>query len=82
LHGSSYLKLPAVLRWFSGNIGFHHIHHLAPRIPNYRLAECRHALPEICSAATTLTFRQALLAPTYTLWDEEGRRMVKFPAER
>jgi omega-6 fatty acid desaturase (delta-12 desaturase) len=81
LHGSSYLKLPPVLRWFSGNIGFHHVHHLSPRIPNYRLAECHHDLAEICDAATTLTFRQALLAPAYTLWDEEGCRMVMFPAE-
>ena len=78
LEGSSYLKLPRVLQWFTGNIGFHHIHHLSARIPNYRLQECHERRPEL-STVTVLTFGEALLAPTYALWDEEARRMVPFP---
>ena len=78
LEGSSYLKLPRVLQWFTGNIGFPHIHHLAARMPNYRLQECHEARPEL-SAVTTLTLWQALLAPCYALWDEERGRMVHFP---
>ena len=79
LHGSSYLKLPRVLQWFTGNIGYHHVHHLAARMPNYRLQECHEARPEL-GAVTTLTLWEALLAPCYALWDEEGGRMVRFPA--
>jgi len=45
LEGSSYYKLPKVLQWFTGNIGFHHIHHLSPRIPNYHLAKCHRSEP-------------------------------------
>jgi omega-6 fatty acid desaturase (delta-12 desaturase) len=79
LEGSSYLKLPKVLQWFTGNIGFHHVHHLCARVPNYRLQEC-HAARREFQGVTTLTLRQALSAPCYALWDEEHRRMVRFPA--
>ena len=78
VEGSSYLKLPRLLQWFTGNIGFHHIHHLAARIPNYRLQECHNARPEL-ERVTTLTLLQALRAPSYQLWDEEQKRMVRFP---
>jgi len=77
LFGSSHLKLPRVLQWFSGNIGFHHIHHMMPRVPNYRLEDCHRACASIASAPC-LTFRQALRAPSYALWDEEATRMVRF----
>jgi len=77
LEGSSYLKLPRVLQWFTGNIGFHHIHHLSARMPNYRLQECHEARPEL-GTVTTLTLWEALLAPCYALWDEEKGRMVRF----
>ncbi|HET6804198.1 MAG TPA: fatty acid desaturase [Frateuria sp.] len=81
LEGSSYLKLSAVLQWFTGNIGFHHIHHLSSRVPNYRLQECHEAaIPS--GAVTTLTLRDALTAPCYALWDEQLRRMVRFPRRR
>ena len=79
LEGSSYLKLPRVLQWFTGNIGFHHVHHLSARVPNYRLQECHEARPEL-HAVTTLSVWQALRAPFYALWDEDLRRMVRFPA--
>ncbi len=78
LRGSSYLRLPKVLQWLTGNIGFHHIHHLDPRIPNYRLEDCHMA----CPAARTipvLTLRDGLSASRYALWDEENARMVRFP---
>jgi omega-6 fatty acid desaturase (delta-12 desaturase) len=78
LFGSSYLKLPRTLQWFSGNIGFHHIHHLMPRVPNYRLEDCHRACAALVSATPTLTLAQALRAPAYTLWDEEKARMVRF----
>jgi omega-6 fatty acid desaturase (delta-12 desaturase) len=79
LAGSSYLKLPRVLQWFTGNIGFHHVHHLVARVPNYRLQECHEARPDLLGAVTTLTLWEALLAPCYALWDEERERMVPFP---
>lgn len=78
VHGSSYLALPAVLQWFTGNIGFHHLHHLAPRIPNYRLPECARDLPDLSGEATRLSFGQALRAHGYALWDEQRGRMVRF----
>lgn len=78
LRGSSYLRLPGVLRWLTGNIGFHHLHHLNPRIPNYRLRECQERV-SILHAAPTLTLSQALSAWWYCLYDEAGERMVPFP---
>ena len=59
LQGSSFYKLPAVLRWFSGNIGFHHIHHLSPQIPNYHLQRCHNAEP-LFGSAPTLTLGASL----------------------
>ena len=79
LHGTSYLKLPRLLQWFSGNIGLHHVHHLRPGIPNYRLQECHDGCPDVTGIATVLTFRDAIRAPSFALWDEKLRRMVAFP---
>jgi omega-6 fatty acid desaturase (delta-12 desaturase) len=81
LHGSSYLKLPRMLQWFTGNIGFHHVHHLLPRVPNYRLQACHEALPATAGGVTTLTLRDAFAAPRFALWDEECGRMVRFPRQ-
>jgi omega-6 fatty acid desaturase (delta-12 desaturase) len=78
LQGSSHLKLPRILQWFSGNIGFHHIHHLMPRVPNYRLEACHRACADVVAAAPSLTLLQALRATAYTLWDEEKACMVRF----
>jgi omega-6 fatty acid desaturase (delta-12 desaturase) len=78
LRGSSHLALPKILQWFTGNIGFHHIHHLMPRIPNYRLEDCHRASAAIAGAAPALTLMQALRAPAYMLWDEEHARLVRF----
>ena len=78
LQGSSYLRLPGMLQWFTGNIGFHHLHHLAPRVPNYRLAACHRACPEISGQARPLSLWEALQAPSFALWDEAQGRMVRF----
>ena len=82
LQGSSYLRLPPVLRWFTGNIGFHHIHHLNPRIANYRLRACHEANP-VLQRVPTLSLRDGLRGWRYALWDEGAGRMVSFAdAER
>jgi omega-6 fatty acid desaturase (delta-12 desaturase) len=78
LGGSSYLKLPAVLQWFTGNIGFHHVHHLNPRIPNYRLQACHVATPAL-AAVRPLPVRRVLASWRLALWDEELDRLVPFP---
>ena len=77
LHGSSYYKLPKVLQWFSGNIRFHHIHHLSPRILNYRLEECYDENPMMQQVAT-LTLGTSLKTVNLVLWDEEKRQLVSF----
>ncbi len=75
LKGSSYYKLPRILQWFSGNIGFHHIHHLSPRIPNYYLETCHNANP-IFQEVKPITLLSSLKLITLRLWDEEERRLV------
>ncbi len=77
LEGSSYLKLPKVLQWATGNIGFHHIHHLAPRVPNYRLEACYRSAP-ILTAQKPLTLGRAFHASGLTLWDEAAGKLVHF----
>jgi omega-6 fatty acid desaturase (delta-12 desaturase) len=78
LRGSSHLRLPRILQWFTGNIGFHHIHHLNPRVPNYRLEDCHRTIGGLQSAPV-LTLRTAITTLRYALWDDDLRRMVKFP---
>jgi omega-6 fatty acid desaturase (delta-12 desaturase) len=78
LRGSSYYHLPPVLRWFSGNIGFHHIHHLALRVPNYRLRECFESSPRL-RETNWLTLRSSLRCASLRLWDEDARQLVPFP---
>jgi omega-6 fatty acid desaturase (delta-12 desaturase) len=77
LEGSSYYQLPRVLQWFTGNIGFHHIHHLSPRIPNYHLQECHEANP-LFQRVVHLTLTSSLQTACLALWDEERRRLVSF----
>lgn len=77
LQGSTCLRLPAVLQWFTGNIGFHHVHHLNARIPNYRLQECHESIRELHDVPT-LSLRAGLGAVRYALWDEQRGRMVTF----
>jgi acyl-lipid omega-6 desaturase (Delta-12 desaturase) len=77
LEGSSYYKLPRILQWFSGNIGFHHIHHLSPRIPNYYLEKCHNDHP-MFQRAPVVTLFSSLKSLTYQLWDEPHHRLVGF----
>jgi omega-6 fatty acid desaturase (delta-12 desaturase) len=77
LRGSSHLKLPRVLQWFTGSIGLHHIHHLAPRIPNYRLQSCHDASP-LLQQAPQITMRSGASALRLALWDEDRGRLVRF----
>jgi omega-6 fatty acid desaturase (delta-12 desaturase) len=77
LQGSSYYQLPRVLQWFTGNIGFHHIHHLSPRIPNYLLQRCHEENPLFQNVAT-LTPVTSVKSIFLTLWDEERKKLISF----
>ena len=79
LQGSSYYRLPKFLQWATGNIGLHHVHHLLPRIPNYRLQRVLDEHPEL-RQVPTLTLLDSLRCVSLTLWDERTRRLVPFPA--
>jgi omega-6 fatty acid desaturase (delta-12 desaturase) len=81
LQGSSFYKLPKVLQWFSGNIGFHHIHHLSPRIPNYHLEKCHRAEP-LFQTVKPVTLFSSFKSFTFRLWDEQRRKLVGYRALR
>ena len=76
LHGSSYFKLPKLLQWFTGNIGYHHIHHLSPQIPNYELERCHNDHPEFDEEVTTLTLKNCWCTMKLRLWDEKKKTLV------
>jgi omega-6 fatty acid desaturase (delta-12 desaturase) len=78
LEGSSLLKLPRILQWFTGNIGFHHVHHLNSQIPNYRLEDCYDAIPALQEAHVITPWR-GLRAWRAALWDEGAARLIPFP---
>jgi omega-6 fatty acid desaturase (delta-12 desaturase) len=77
LKGSSFYKLPKILQWFSGNIGYHHIHHLSARIPNYNLERC-HRAHALFQQVKPLTLFASLKTVTLRLWDEQGKKLVGF----
>jgi acyl-lipid omega-6 desaturase (Delta-12 desaturase) len=77
LQGSSFYKLPKILQWFSGNIGFHHIHHLSSRIPNYNLEKCHKAEP-LFRNVKPVTLLGSLKSFNYRLWDESRRELVGY----
>lgn len=77
LQGSSFYKLPGILQWFTGNIGFHHIHHLSPRIPNYNLERCHEAEP-LFQNVPAVTLFGSLKSLAFRLWDEKRHRLVGF----
>jgi omega-6 fatty acid desaturase (delta-12 desaturase) len=81
LQGSSYLKLPRLLQFFTGNIGFHHVHHLSVGIPNYNLQKA-HENTDRLQAVPVLTLREGLRATRLKLWDENSRRLVTFREAR
>lgn len=81
LRGSSYLKLPRVLGFFTGNIGLHHVHHLNARIPNYNLQRAHDASP-LFAVVPTLSLWDGLCAVRFKLWDEQAGRLVTFAQAR
>ena len=78
MSGSSFYKLPKVLQWFTGNIGFHQIHHLSPKIPNYKLEACHNENPDF--QVEPLTIRRSLKSLMYRLWDEKQSMLVYWNA--
>src|SRR6185312_16698771 len=75
--GSSYYRLPKVLQWITGNIGFHHVHHLAPRVPNYNLELAHESTPPL-QKATTITLSTSLKSLRFRLLDQKNKRFVSF----
>lgn len=75
--GSSYLKLPRPLAWMTGDIGVHHVHHLSPKIPNYKLQECHDSNP-IFHRVTTLTLKDTWKPLWLSLWDEDQKKLISF----
>lgn len=77
VEGSSYYKLPKVLQWITGNIGYHHVHHLSPRIPNYHLQKAHESTPPL-KHATTITLKSSLQAISFRLYDEANKQFITF----
>lgn len=75
--GSSYYQLPKVMQWLTGNIGYHHVHHLSPKVPNYHL-EKTHEQTEPLQKVTTITLRSSLKAVNFRLYDEVSKTFVSF----
>ena len=77
VEGSSYYKLPRLLQWLTGNIGFHHVHHLAPRVPNYHLEDAHESTPPL-QHATTITIKTSLRSLKYKLYDPNQKNFVTY----
>jgi acyl-lipid omega-6 desaturase (Delta-12 desaturase) len=77
IEGSSYYKLPKILQWFSGNIGFHHIHHLSPKIPNYKLEKC-HKENKMFRNVKPVTLSSSFKSLRLRLWDEQAQKLIGF----
>lgn len=77
VEGSSYYKLPLILQWITGNIGYHHVHHLSPRIPNYKLQDAHETVKPL-QEATTITLKTSLQTLRYKLYDQANMRFVTF----
>lgn len=78
IKGATFYKLPRVLHFLTGNIGYHHIHHLSSRIPNYNLRKCAMENPVLQKYVTKISFFQSLPMMFNKLWDEEKQRMISF----
>ncbi|MDP4162521.1 MAG: fatty acid desaturase, partial [Bacillota bacterium] len=77
VEGSSFYKLPKILQWMTGNIGFHHVHHLSPRVPNYKLEEAhKNTLP--LQNVPTISLTTSLTSIRFRLWDEKSKTFVGF----
>jgi omega-6 fatty acid desaturase (delta-12 desaturase) len=78
MKGSTYYKLPKFGHWLTGNIGYHHLHHLVPTIPNYNLELCQKENPIFEKYTNTITFWQSLKTVNANLWDEQKQKMISF----
>lgn len=78
LRGSSHFEMPAILRWFSGNIGLHHVHHLSSKIPNYRLQACHDAHPDLSRFTRKVGLVETLRCWRLSVWDERQGRLISF----
>jgi omega-6 fatty acid desaturase (delta-12 desaturase) len=76
LDGSSYLELPTILKWFSADIGFHNIHHLSERIPNYNLEACHNENIHLLAKVKTLRLGDMLGCAKFVLWDSEAGKLI------
>jgi acyl-lipid omega-6 desaturase (Delta-12 desaturase) len=76
IEGTSFLILPGWLNWFTANIGYHHIHHLSSRIPNYRLIDCHNAHRQLFTAVTRVKLANVCEALRYILWDTRARQLI------
>lgn len=81
MEGSSFYMMPSIFRWLSGNIGYHHIHHLAPRIPNYRLKECFDDIPQL-QDIDPLPWLSGLRNICLSVWDEKSGLLISFREAR
>ncbi|KIY22671.1 MULTISPECIES: fatty acid desaturase [Mesobacillus] len=77
VEGSSYYKLPKLLQWITGNIGYHHVHHLSPRVPNYKLEEA-HNNTKPLQNVPTITLSTSLTSLRFRLWDEKQKQFISF----
>jgi len=75
--GSSYYKLPKIIEWLTGSIGYHHVHHLSPRVPNYNLEKAHESTPPL-QKATTITLKTSLQSIRFRLYDEASKTFVSF----
>ena len=82
VRGSSFYKLPRVFHWLTGNIGYHHLHHMSSNIPNYNLHKCYEEQPILSKYVTKIKFWQSLKMMNYKLWDEEQEKMISFSEYR
>lgn len=81
IHGASHYVLPSPLRWITGNIGIHHVHHLSSKVPFYRLPEVLRNHPELGDVGR-VTIMDSLRCIKLVLWDEVGQRLISFREER
>lgn len=82
IHGTSFLVLPRVLRWFTANIGYHHVHHLSARIPNYQIADCHRSYSRLFKDVRRIGLADVRASLRYVLWDTERERLVSVAEAR
>ena len=78
IEGSSYYELPKLLQWITGNIGFHHVHHLAPRVPNYNLEQAHTDIEPLKKGVTTITLKTSLECFRFRLYDDKNHKYISF----